>query len=146
MLSREETEARLGFKVPEDYWNFIPWGNRILVRRFPEDEITSGGIIIPSNSKQLKSVGIIVRVGNTVGLVEDTGPVGVGNAILPDEFYGDDGEYGDDLVGLVVTFGEFAGSAVGDDRRNSYESEYTMIMAADIWGHNEGDSWPVSEE
>jgi hypothetical protein len=57
MLSKEETEDRVGFTIPQDYWNFVPWGNRLLVRRFPKDKMTMGGLIIPNSAQKAKAMG-----------------------------------------------------------------------------------------
>jgi co-chaperonin GroES (HSP10) len=85
MLSKEETEDRVGFTIPQDYWNFVPWGNRLLVRRFPKDKMTMGGLIIPNSAQKAKAMGVIVAVGHTVGMVYEPFQ-NPGQAVIHDDF------------------------------------------------------------
>jgi len=40
-----------------------PLGDRLIVRRFPSEEKTAGGIILPDNAKQKPQKGTVVAVG-----------------------------------------------------------------------------------
>lgn len=48
-----------------------PLHDRILVQRFPEEEKTKGGIIIPDSAKEKPAEGKVVSVGN--GKLDDSG-------------------------------------------------------------------------
>jgi len=48
-----------------------PLHDRILVQRFPEEEKTKGGIIIPDSAKEKPAEGKVVAVGN--GKLDDSG-------------------------------------------------------------------------
>ena len=127
MLSREETEARVGFAIPEEYWNFHPWGNRILVKRTPKEEVTKGGLFIPNTSQRKQSSGVVVKVGHTVGEVDDSFQT-PGNVEVHPDFQGPDM-----MIGVVVTFGEFTGQSLEE----GYEGDWVLLMAMDILGHND---------
>ena len=133
MLTKEETEARVGFEIPEEYWHFIPWGNRILVKRTPREEVTKGGLIIPNSSQRQQSSGTIVKLGHTVGLIYEDFQL-PGQASVPEVLgNGEGGFTPEDLVGVVVTFNEF----VGQNLTEGYEGDWVLLMAMDILGHNE---------
>ena len=45
--------------------NIIPYGSRILVQRIPEEQKTSGGIIIPgAEHKKSSQFGTVLAIGN----------------------------------------------------------------------------------
>lgn len=48
--------------------NFKPLNDKILVKRFKEDEKTSGGIFIPENAKEKPLKGEVIALGKGVRL------------------------------------------------------------------------------
>ena len=155
-LSRAETEARCGFSIPDEIWQFTPWGNRLLVRREPPEE-RFGRIIIPDSSRRQISAGTIVKVGSGVGELNGL----PGQALIPSRFIrtGWVGTEGSDpdivvdapcpdlLIGLVVTFGHWTGEAIRPASQHSavgdtYDTEFVLIQAVDIWGDNSPEAEP----
>ena len=134
MLTREETEARVGFPIPQKWWDFVPWGNRLLVRRTPKEKMTEGGLFIPNTSQRQQGCGTIVKVGHTVGSVLEPFQT-PGQVVVHDDLTDGMGGFShDDLIGLVITFGMFTGHGLDVD---SYEdTEWILLAAADILGHN----------
>lgn len=88
-----------------------PLHDRILVRRMPEEEKTSGGIIIPDTAKEKPQRGEIVATGK--GRVTEDGKT------LPLEV----------RVGDRVLFGKYSGTEL---KLNG--SEYLMMREEDILG------------
>lgn len=90
-----------------------PLNDRILVRRFEEEEQTKGGIIIPDSAKETPAEGEVVAVGP--GKKDDKGKVipvdlKVGDHVMFRKYAGDDiklegvahlilGE--DDIIGII---------------------------------------------
>jgi co-chaperonin GroES (HSP10) len=93
-----------------DNYELIPWKGRILVRRFPKDSMTKGGLQLPEKAQQTKNWGRIVRlppdpppgikVGDIIVFIEGAGqPVeGLGKDLILLS-YNDDFE--NDLVGIL---------------------------------------------
>lgn len=84
--------------------NFIPLGKRVLVQRTEEATTTSSGIIIPDNTKEKPSSGVIVAVSDTVSYVS------IGDGVVFSKFSGseikvDGTQYliilEDDLFGII---------------------------------------------
>lgn len=73
--------------------SFRPLHDRVLIERI-EEEVTSGGIVIPDNAKEKPSRGKIIAVGN--GKRQDNGDV-----VAMDVKVGD-----------VVLFGKYSGTEV----------------------------------
>jgi chaperonin GroES len=90
--------------------NFRPLHDRVLLERL-EEEITSGGIVIPDNAKEKPSRGKIVAKGK--GKRMDNGDV------IPMDV-----EEGD-----LVLFGKYAGTEVKVDGQ-----EYVVMREEDIMG------------
>jgi chaperonin GroES len=88
-----------------------PLHDRILVRRMPEEEKTTGGIIIPDTAKEKPQRGEIVATGK--GRVTEDGKV------LPLEV----------KVGDRVLFGKYSGTEL-----KLGSSEYLMMREEDILG------------
>ena len=62
-----------GWKVIwEDFNDFTPLFNYVVIKRDEEKEMTTGGIFIPDNSKERPSTGTVLSVGNGV-VHEQTG-------------------------------------------------------------------------
>lgn len=90
-----------------------PLNDRILVRRFEEEEQTKGGIIIPDSAKETPAEGEVVSVGP--GKKDDQGKIipvdlKVGDHVMFRKYAGDDiklegvphlilGE--DDIIGII---------------------------------------------
>ena len=55
--------------------NFQPLGNRVLVKRVEEANVTSSGIIIPDNVQEKPSRGEVVAVSKEVTELENTNQV-----------------------------------------------------------------------
>ncbi len=122
-------EQKLGFPLPKQVLNFHPWGNKILVKRLKSEEKYKGTIYIPDSAKKMMTAGTIIKVGEDVGVaaaigVEPTLPLGFENH--------------ENLVGLIVTFNDFAGSAaIADaDAGDPYATDFLLITLHDIMGHN----------
>lgn len=45
-----------------DQYRLIPWPGRILVRRFPADTLTKGGLHLPTDAQEAKSWGEVVAL------------------------------------------------------------------------------------
>ncbi len=91
--------------------NIRPLHDRLIVKRFDEEEKTKGGIIIPDNAKEKPMQGEVIAVGN--GKVLDDGkksPLEV-------------------KKGDRVLFGKYAGTEIKVDG-----SEYLMMREEDILG------------
>ena len=88
----------------------VPLGDRILVKRSDNDEqMTSGGIIIPDTAKEKPQEGEVVAVGN--GRVLDSG----------------DRQPVDVAVGDLVLFAKYGGTEVTYDN-----NEYLILREDDI--------------
>lgn len=90
---------------------FRPLHDRVLVRRWQEDEKTAGGIIIPDTAKEKPMQGEIIAVG--AGARDKDG-----NIVPLDVALGD-----------VVLFGKYAGSEVTIDGE-----ELVILRESDIMG------------
>lgn len=91
--------------------NIRPLHDRLIVKRFDEEEKTKGGIIIPDNAKEKPMQGEVIAVGN--GKVLDDGkksPLEV-------------------KKGDRVLFGKYAGTEIKVDG-----NEYLMMREEDILG------------
>ena len=91
--------------------NIRPLHDRLIVKRFKEEERTKGGIIIPDNAKEKPQQGEVVAVGN--GKVFDDG------RRVPLEI----------KKGDRVLFGKYSGTEIKVDG-----SEYLMMKEEDILG------------
>ena len=88
----------------------VPLGDRILVKRSDNDEqMTSGGIIIPDTAKETPQEGEVVAVGN--GRLLDSG----------------DRQPVDVAVGDLVLFAKYGGTEVTYDN-----NEYLILREDDI--------------
>lgn len=88
-----------------------PLGDRVLVRRFEEEEVRKGGIILPDTAKEKPQRGRVIAVGT--GKVDENGnrrPLEV-------------------KEGDRVLFGKYAGTEVKID-----EEEYLIMREDDILG------------
>lgn len=90
--------------------SFRPLHDRVLIERI-EEEVTSGGIVIPDNAKEKPSRGKVVATGK--GKKAETGEV------LPLDV-----QQGD-----VVLFGKYAGTEVKIDNQ-----EFVVMREEDIMG------------
>ena len=89
---------------------FRPLHDRVLIKRI-EEEITSGGIVIPDNAKEKPSRGKVLAIGK--GKLLD------GGEIRPLDV----------KVGNIVLFGKYSGSEVKIDGE-----EYVVMREDDIMG------------
>ncbi|OGT30637.1 MAG: co-chaperone GroES [Gammaproteobacteria bacterium RIFCSPHIGHO2_12_FULL_35_23] len=90
--------------------SFRPLHDRVLIERI-EEEVTSGGIVIPDNAKEKPSRGKVIAVGK--GKQLDSGDI---KAL-------------DVKVGNMVLFGKYAGTEVKIDGK-----EYIVMREEDIMG------------
>lgn len=88
-----------------------PLHDRLIVKRFDEEEKTAGGIIIPDNAKEKPQQGEVIAVGN--GKTLDDGKT------LPLEV----------KKGDRVLFGKYSGTEIKLDG-----NEYLMMREDDILG------------
>ena len=122
--TKEKVEEMIGGPIPQDIWEFQPWGPRILVRQdLPEDKI--GSIFVPETAKEPLQSGIVVKVGPGVGEKgnRESSPYLTQAA----------------LVGLPVIFGQWAGKTIysgEDSRRDPYAGLWVLMHEDDIWGHS----------
>lgn len=91
--------------------NIRPLHDRLIVKRFEEEERTKGGIIIPDNAKEKPQQGEVIAVGN--GKVLEDGKK------LPLEV----------KKGDRVLFGKYSGSEIKIDG-----NEYLMMREEDVLG------------
>ena len=91
--------------------NIRPLHDRLIVKRFDEEERTKGGIIIPDNAKEKPQQGEVIAVGN--GKVLDDGKK------VPLEV----------KRGDRVLFGKYSGTEIKIDG-----NEYLMMREEDILG------------
>jgi len=91
--------------------NIRPLHDRLIVKRFEEEEKTKGGIIIPDNAKEKPQQGEVIAVGN--GKVLDDGKK------VPLEV----------KKGDRVLFGKYAGTEIKIEG-----TEYLMMREEDILG------------
>ncbi len=84
-----------------------PLGDRVLVKRIPEEEKTKGGIIIPDTAKEKPQEGMVVAVGK--GKVTEEGKV-----VAPDVKKGD-----------RILFGKYSGTEI------KIEGEEHLILRED---------------
>jgi len=91
--------------------NIKPLGDRVLVKRMPEEEQTKGGIIIPDSAKETPAEGEIIAVGP--GRKDDSGKV----------------QPLDVKVGDTVIFSKYAGTEVKIDGE-----EHLIMREEDILG------------
>ena len=95
--------------------NIRPLHDRLIVKRFDEEEKTKGGIMIPDNTKEKPQQGEVIAVGN--GKVLDDGKK------APLEV----------KKGERVLFGKYSGTEIKIDG-----NEYLMMREEDILGVVEG--------
>lgn len=91
--------------------NIRPLHDRLIVKRFEEEERTKGGIIIPDNAKEKPQQGEVIAVGNGK-VLED------GNKVPLEVKKGD-----------RVLFGKYSGTEIKVDG-----NEYLMMREDDILG------------
>jgi chaperonin GroES len=91
--------------------NIRPLHDRLIVKRFDEEERTKGGIIIPDNAKEKPQQGEVIAVGNGK-VLED------GNKAPLEVKKGD-----------RVLFGKYSGTEIKIDG-----TEYLMMREDDILG------------
>ncbi|MGQ9623439.1 MAG: co-chaperone GroES [Candidatus Caldatribacteriaceae bacterium] len=88
-----------------------PLGDRVLVKRFEEEEVRKGGIILPDTAKEKPQQGRVIAVG--------TGKVSENGNRRPLEV----------KEGDRILFGKYAGTEVKID-----EEEYLIMREDDILG------------
>lgn len=88
---------------------FRPLHDRVLIERI-EEEVTSGGIVIPDNAKEKPSRGKVVAAGDGKVAEGKTIPMAV-------------------KVGDVVMFGKYSGNEIKLDGK-----EYVVMREDDIMG------------
>ncbi len=88
-----------------------PLHDRLIVKRFEEDEKTSGGIIIPDSAKEKPQQGEVIAVGK--GKIRDDG------VLTPMEV----------KVGDRILFGKYSGSEI-----NINGEEYLILKEEDVLG------------
>jgi chaperonin GroES len=94
---------------------FRPLGDRVVVRRVPEEQKTAGGIIIPDTVQEKPQEGEIIAVGP--GALDDNG-----KRVVPEVSAGD-----------FVLFGKWSGSEVKVDGQ-----DLLIMKESDIMGILEG--------
>lgn len=87
-----------------------PLGDRVLVKRLPNEDTTAGGIIIPDGAKEKTQTGTILAVG-TGRLAEDGTP-----RPLPVK------------EGQTIFFGKYSGTEVDNDHLIIREEEILGVV------------------
>ena len=98
---------------------FRPLGDRVVIRRVPEEEKSRGGIIIPETAQEKPHEGEVISVGP--GALDENG-----KRIVPDVKAGD-----------FVLFGKWSGNEVKIDGQ-----ELLIMKESDIMGILEGRAVP----
>lgn len=141
-------ESKIGRQIPADLLSILLLGHRALVAIEPEDEITSGGIVIPKTAQNPGGAGYFLKVGYNFG---DGNLAGTAN-YDPwfDSTYFNDGSNvweneQKDLLGRHCTFGLYSGRDLRVDVRDrSYSDHFTMLHAKDIWFlHDDEDGFKI---
>jgi len=86
-----------------------PLGDRVIVKRFEEEEVAKGGIIIPDTAKEKPQQGEVIAVGK--------GKYGEDNKLIPVEV----------KKGDKVLFGKYSGNEITVDGE-----EYLIMREDDI--------------
>lgn len=122
IANRDKLAKRLGVEpasLPDDLFNFYPWGSRVVVMR-DEPIRKVGAVHIPTTAQYERAIGTVVAVGPKVGCAA----VGSSSPISRER-----------LVGCKVIFGKYAGQAiqfsVTDD---DFYTSFVILPEADIWG------------
>jgi chaperonin GroES len=76
---------------------FRPLGDRVLIQRLENEDVTEGGIIIPDSAKERAQTGQVIAVGQ--------GRIDANGKIIPMNV----------KVGDKIFFGKYAGTEAGDD-------------------------------
>lgn len=122
--AREVLEKVVGHPIPDDVWEFVPWGHRLVVVREEPAEMR-GSIIIPDVARKPYTRGWVISAGHQVGTPSAHFPHACPLA-------------GNDLVGRKVMFGAFAGTVLQPDVefgvRGSHEGKYVILTDADLFG------------
>lgn len=87
---------------------FRPLGDRVLIKRLENEDVTEGGIIIPDAAKERAQTGQVIAVGN--GRLDSDGK------LIPMNV----------KVGDKIFFGKYSGTEAGDD--------YIIVREEDILG------------
>jgi chaperonin GroES len=98
----------MSFKGGSMFKNFKPLGDRVLVKRIENEDVTAGGIIIPDAAKERAQTGKVIAVGE--GRVDAQGKIVPMHVKIGDKIY----------------FGKYSGTEVGED--------YLIIREEDILG------------
>ena len=116
--------------LPEELFELVPWGHRLLIVREKPIAVTPGGIIIPEPAKREMTTGWVVSIGDRVGVDDSFSTAYPG--ISP--FNPPEG-----LIGQRVTFAKHAGQALFPKRDSiggtGYESRFTLMTDGDIYFH-----------
>lgn len=131
-------EKLVGESLPEELFTTVPWGHRLIVVRDRPIETTKGGIIVPTTAQREMDTGWVVSIGDRVGdddAFAATYP-GVSPFVPPEE-----------LVGMRVTFGKYAGAALFQRKDTvggtSYESRFVILTDGDIMFHHLNNKEPT---
>ncbi len=85
--------------------NMLPLRDLVILRREKAEEVTPGGLLIPSIAQKKSTIGVVVAVGK--GRVLDNGKrvepdVKVGQRVIFGEWVGQEITLGDGEVGLMI--------------------------------------------
>jgi chaperonin GroES len=92
--------------------NLLPIGDRLLVERVDERDVTPGGIIIPDNAKDKPQEGLVIAVG--VGKLDDSGKV------IPMQV----------RAGARILFGKYSGTEITVNGRALLLMKEEEVLAA----------------
>lgn len=144
----EHTPDGVNRRLPDSLFEFLPWGRRVVVLRYPPPKI-SDIIEDPDPTKQRIDKGLVLAAGPEVGV-----PVpGADPARMPCPWRGAD------LVGRDVQFARHAGTPVAfpesDEASDSYvrrtygdratADPYIVMTDMDLWGEWHGGDAPETD-
>jgi len=121
VANQAKLEALLGRKLPDELFQFQPWGYRVVVTR-DEPLRKIGGIHLPDSSLVPPARGTVVSVGHQVGRNFNAA---TNICPLP----------ASQLLGATVLFGNYAGQSLKIDPRDDDYLTYNVILTeGEIWG------------
>ena len=120
-------EDIIGRSLPEELFDFYPFGRRIVVVRAETQkahEVGDGKVLhIPDQAQQPPTYGWVLSAGQDVGSPSSTERGGA--PVMSHR-----------LVGCKVLFGVYSGQPLllGEKDETLFESAYTLMHDTDIWG------------
>lgn len=122
--NRPEIEAACGHEIPDDIWEFVPFGRRVIVVRETPADLYAGVIVIPKTAQSQMTQGWVIAAGQLVGM-----PRADGQHVSP--------LAARLLVGRKVLFGAYAGIPFRvdtDPETRAQQGSYMILNDGDLQG------------